>query len=258
MTAPETVGIQTFQQTDTVAEESAAIFLAEAELTASYDQTFENMTASVADEDAFEAMELEIALHEARQGSEEAAKFLLQSLAGVIIDGATLGGTFYGSRDDIVQNVHEKIVKYLIRKPEAFAGGSLKSYVHMIAQNAARDAIRKDTRRQANEYPEDERLDTIAAPESMKPLGTHNSLVNFLSKSDCSSERINLILMHHVYGYSYQEISDRTGVSLGTVQSRMSRGLEQVRKHWGLTKKGEDGSTSALGRIMIEKLSFSE
>lgn len=40
------------------------------------------------------------------------------------------------------------------------------------------------------------------------------------------------ILLHHYYGYTYEEISQIIGIRSGTVKSRVHNGLKQLRKEW--------------------------
>jgi RNA polymerase sigma-70 factor (ECF subfamily) len=47
--------------------------------------------------------------------------------------------------------------------------------------------------------------------------------------SEIHEERRIAILLYDVDGYSYEEIAEITGSSLGTVKSRISRGREELR-----------------------------
>jgi RNA polymerase sigma-70 factor (ECF subfamily) len=47
--------------------------------------------------------------------------------------------------------------------------------------------------------------------------------------SEIHEERRIAILLYDVDGYSYEEIAEITGSSLGTVKSRISRGREDLR-----------------------------
>ncbi|OIJ19423.1 RNA polymerase sigma factor SigY [Anaerobacillus alkalidiazotrophicus] len=45
------------------------------------------------------------------------------------------------------------------------------------------------------------------------------------------------ILLHHYYGYTYDEIGVMIGIKTGTVKSRVHNGLKQIRKEWDDEKK---------------------
>ncbi len=45
------------------------------------------------------------------------------------------------------------------------------------------------------------------------------------------------ILLHHYYGYTYEEIGEMIGLKVGTVKSRVHNGLKQLRKEWDNEKK---------------------
>ena len=46
------------------------------------------------------------------------------------------------------------------------------------------------------------------------------------------------ILLHHYYGYTYDEIGKIIGIRSGTVKSRVHHGLKQLRKEWDDDAKG--------------------
>ncbi|WP_096199993.1 RNA polymerase sigma factor SigY [Bacillus sp. FJAT-45350] len=45
------------------------------------------------------------------------------------------------------------------------------------------------------------------------------------------------ILLHHYYGYTYEEISKIIGIKEGTVKSRVHNGLKKLRKEWDDAKE---------------------
>ncbi len=58
--------------------------------------------------------------------------------------------------------------------------------------------------------------------------------------STLSREKRSVFILKHYYGYSYKEISHIEGCPLGTVRSRLHKGIEEIRK--ALEKEGLDGS----------------
>jgi len=60
-------------------------------------------------------------------------------------------------------------------------------------------------------------------------------------------ERRTAILLSDVDGYTYAEIAEITGSSLGTVKSRISRGREELRGLLAHLRPGTGGGERSLG-----------
>ena len=120
------------------------------------------------------------------------------------------------------------------RNLRGFRGGSVKSWLHRIAINAAMDIQRARTRRPSQPYPEleDESWQPPAGEEA-DPVTTaltterHRALNEALAT--ITDDQRAAIVLFDVEGYDYQEIADMTGVSLGTVKSRIHRGRLALR-----------------------------
>ena len=120
------------------------------------------------------------------------------------------------------------------RNMTGFRGGSVKSWLSRIAINAAMDAQRLKKRRPADPYPELED-DTWQPPAdaSADPVTTsltaerHHALNGALAK--ITGDQRNAIVLYDVEGYDYAEIAELTGVSVGTVKSRIHRGRLALR-----------------------------
>jgi RNA polymerase sigma-70 factor (ECF subfamily) len=120
------------------------------------------------------------------------------------------------------------------RNLAGFRGGSVKSWLHRIAVNAAMDMQRARKRRPSQPYPELED-DSWQPPagEEADPVHTaltterHRALNDALAT--ITDDQRTAIVLFDVEGYDYQEIADMTGVSLGTVKSRIHRGRLALR-----------------------------
>jgi RNA polymerase sigma-70 factor (ECF subfamily) len=60
-------------------------------------------------------------------------------------------------------------------------------------------------------------------------------------------ERRRAILLYDVDGYDYAEIAELTGVSVGTIKSRISRGREELRRLLADLRPGTTGAPLSLG-----------
>ncbi len=120
------------------------------------------------------------------------------------------------------------------RNLSAFRGGSVRSWLSRIAVNAAMDAQRARKRRPVHPYPEleDEAWQPPAGEESdpehaVVAVEQSRALAGALAA--IGDDQRTAIVLFDVEGYDYAEIAEMTGVSLGTVKSRIHRGRLALR-----------------------------
>ncbi len=120
------------------------------------------------------------------------------------------------------------------RNLHAFRGGSVRSWLSRICVNAAMDAQRAKKRRPAQPYPEleDESWQPRAGDEADPvriALTTERSRVLTDALGRITDDPRTANVQFDVEGYDYAELADMTGVSLGTVKSRIHRGRLALR-----------------------------
>lgn len=120
------------------------------------------------------------------------------------------------------------------RNMGTFRGGSVRSWLSRIAINAAMDAQRLRKRRPADPYPElDDDTWQPPAPASDDPvtssLETERHRVLNAALARITADQRSAIVLFDIEGYDYGEIASMTGVSLGTVKSRIHRGRLALR-----------------------------
>jgi RNA polymerase sigma-70 factor (ECF subfamily) len=120
------------------------------------------------------------------------------------------------------------------RNLAGFRGGSVKSWLNRIAVNAAMDIQRARKRRPSQPYPEleDESWQPPAGEEA-NPVTTaltteRHKAINDALATITPDQRAAIVLFD-VEGFDYAEIAEMTGVSLGTVKSRIHRGRLALR-----------------------------
>jgi RNA polymerase sigma-70 factor (ECF subfamily) len=136
-------------------------------------------------------------------------------------------------RDQAADCVQEAFFS-AFRNLSAFRGGVVKSWLNRIAVNAAMDIQRARKRRPSQPYPEleDETWQPKAGAEA-DPVHTaltterHRALNAALAT--ITDDQRAAIVLYDVEGYDYAEIASMTGVSLGTVKSRIHRGRLALR-----------------------------
>ena len=120
------------------------------------------------------------------------------------------------------------------RNLASFRGGSVRSWLTRITVNAAMDMQRAKRRRPVQPYPELEddawqpRAGDTHDPERIA-LKTERTRAITNALSDITADQRTAIVLFDVEGYDYAEIADMTGVSLGTVKSRIHRGRLAMR-----------------------------
>lgn len=136
-------------------------------------------------------------------------------------------------RDQAADAVQEAFFS-AYRNLASFRGGSVRSWLSRIAINAAMDAQRYRRRRPAGPYPEleDEAWQPPAGDEADPEriaLETERGRALAAALAAVTDEQRTAIVLYDVEGYDYGEIAALTGVSLGTVKSRIHRGRLALR-----------------------------
>src|SRR5690349_2504827 len=120
------------------------------------------------------------------------------------------------------------------RNLSSFRGGSVKSWLNRICVNAAMDTQRARRRRPAQPYPalEDDSWQPPAGADAdpeRTAIGAERSRALAGALARITDDQRVAIVLYDVEGFDYAEIADMTGVSLGTVKSRIHRGRLALR-----------------------------
>ena len=124
------------------------------------------------------------------------------------------------------------------RNLDRFRGDSFRSWLTRIALNAATDVLRYRKRRPADPYPEweDDAWQPPAGEEASPErsvMRRQTALALNAAMAEITTDQRQAIVLYDVEGFDYQEIADMTGVSLGTVKSRIHRGRLALRELLG-------------------------
>ena len=120
------------------------------------------------------------------------------------------------------------------RNLRSYHGPSFRGWLTRIAINAAMDLQRAKKRRPVSPYPEldDESWQPPAGsesdPETIATTGERQRVLVAAMRAIGADQRTAIVL-YDVEGYDYSEIAAMTGVSLGTVKSRIHRGRLALR-----------------------------
>ncbi len=138
-----------------------------------------------------------------------------------------------GDREAAADAVQEAFLS-AYRNLSRFRGDSFRSWLTRIAMNAATDVLRTRKRRPVDPFPEwEDEAWQPPADESEGPehttISRHRSRALAEALGRIGDDQRIAIVLYDVEGYDYAEIAEMTGVSLGTVKSRIHRGRLALR-----------------------------
>ncbi|MBD1380739.1 RNA polymerase sigma factor [Metabacillus arenae] len=139
--------------------------------------------------------------------------------------------------DDIVQDANIKIYNYLNEKESP---QSLKAWIKTISKNTAYDHLRKVKRDQTllekanTSFKHSNSVNSAQTPE--KELLTQEMITDFKAEFDTLDAETKKIFVLRHQGYSYQEIAEKTSISLGKVKTKIFRGRKKLMEN--LSEKG--------------------
>ena len=138
---------------------------------------------------------------------------------------------------DLAEDVTQDTFLLAYKSLHQFRGGIFRAWLLRIATNRCYDELRRRQRRPANSFDVlgfEPQVEWSTLPESEDPqeraerLELARALQGALRELP-DDQRV-VVVLSDVQGYSYDEIAQITGVSLGTVKSRLSRGRGRLRE----------------------------
>jgi RNA polymerase sigma-70 factor (ECF subfamily) len=127
-----------------------------------------------------------------------------------------------GNRSDALDGTQDAFTA-AFRNAKKFKGNSaFSTWLYRIAINSCTDLLRRRQR----QVPVEEVEDRGEAPREIDDLGLRMELEEALAQ--LSPDHREAVVMHDVGGYPYEDIAALTGVQLGTVKSRISRGRQKL------------------------------
>ena len=191
--------------------------------------TVEDLRSTTVDDDPVQRRDL-ILIERARTGDLDAFNDLVRLYQDQLF---ALVVRMVPDRDQASDAVQEAFFS-AFRNLQSFRGGSVRSWLNRICVNAAMDTQRARKRRPSQPYPEleDESWQPPAGddvdPERLAVTFERSRVINEAMTRITDDQRMAIVL-YDVEGYDYGEIAEMTGVSLGTVKSRIHRGRIALR-----------------------------
>ncbi len=137
---------------------------------------------------------------------------------------------------DLAEDVTQDTFLLAYKSLHQFRGGIFRAWILRIATNRCYDELRRRQRRPADSFEEltfEPRVEwsTLAAGEEPEARAERLELAGALELAlrQLPDDQRAVVVLSDVQGYSYDEIAAITGVSLGTIKSRLSRGRGRLR-----------------------------
>ena len=137
--------------------------------------------------------------------------------------------------EDAVQEIFVDVWKNAGRYDEAQS--SETTFIAMIARRRVIDRIRHSTRRISADSLDDVLLEPFTRADKAMQMSVEANEAAEAMRT-LRPEQQQVLRLSIIQGMSHQEISDATGMPLGTVKTHARRGLTQVREVLGLGNGG--------------------
>lgn len=143
---------------------------------------------------------------------------------------------FTGDRDVSSDIVQDTMIKFYMNKDSYRSFAKFSTWIYTIAGNLAKNELKRRKRRKifSLENDDDERSIQVADKTVIQPDKAADSQIKneIIQKALLKVKDVyrNVVVLRDIQELSYEEIADITGLSLGTVKSRINRGRLQLQK----------------------------
>jgi RNA polymerase sigma-70 factor (ECF subfamily) len=145
---------------------------------------------------------------------------------------------FIGDRDASVDIVQDTMVKFYINRHSYKEFAKFSTWIYTIAGNLAKNELKRRKRRKIyslqgngndDERPVQIEDKNIKSPERLADSGIKNEIIQkaLLKVKPVYRE---VVILRDIQEFSYEEIAEMTGLSIGTVKSRINRGRAVLQK----------------------------
>lgn len=160
-------------------------------------------------------------IHKAKGGNQEAFTELVQRYKGQVYRFAVGMLSNRMDAEDVAQEAFVKAFYSLSRLENEYA---FSSWMITIVSNLCKDRLKKRAKEQGISDEPDERIADSGWSDPIEKLSVEESLGRL------SVDHREIILLHDVQGYHYEEIAGMMQVPVGTVKSRLFSARMALRK----------------------------
>lgn len=181
-------------------------------------------------------MDEEILIRKASKGDSSAFETLVVTYEKGVYN---LAFRLVGDREDAMDITQDVFLKAFQALPRFRGDSRFSTWIYRVCVNASLDHLRKKQKQPSRSLDEPLALkeSSVTREVADENENVEDSVeVKFLSSDvmatlkELDPAHRAIILLSDVQGYSYQEIADILGLSMGTVKSRLHRARNMVRK----------------------------
>ncbi len=144
---------------------------------------------------------------------------------------------FVGNKDVSSDIVQDTMIKFYLNKDSYKSFAKFSTWIYTIAGNLARNELKRRKRRKIfslNNNNDDEQSIQIEDKSFLSPDRATDSAISheIIQKALQKVKPVyrEVVVLRDIQGLSYEEIAEVTGLSIGTVKSRINRGRKQLQK----------------------------
>ncbi|MBI3125673.1 MAG: sigma-70 family RNA polymerase sigma factor [Ignavibacteriales bacterium] len=143
---------------------------------------------------------------------------------------------FVGDRDVCTDVVQETMIKFYLNKDSYRSFAKFSTWIYTIAANLAKNELKRRKRRVifSIDNSDDEKSPQIEDKMFMAPDRAADSEIKneIIQKALLKVKPVyrEVVILRDIQDLSYEEISEITGLAIGTVKSRINRGRIQLQK----------------------------
>jgi RNA polymerase sigma-70 factor (ECF subfamily) len=140
---------------------------------------------------------------------------------------------FVGDKDVSTDIVQDTMIKFYLNKDSYKSFAKFSTWIYTIAGNLAKNELKRRTVLSIHNDDEDNFLQIEDRKFISPDRAADNEMkASIIQKALMKVKEVyrEVVILRDVQGMSYEEIAEITGLSIGTVKSRINRGRSQLQK----------------------------
>jgi len=144
---------------------------------------------------------------------------------------------FVGDKDVSSDIVQDTMIKFYLNKDSYQSIAKFSTWIYTIAGNLAKNELKRRNRRSMLSISNSDNDELTLQIEDKKFVAPDRAADNEIKNKIVHNalQRLKpvyreMVVLRDIEGFSYEEIVEMTGVSIGTVKSRINRGRVQLQK----------------------------